>query len=311
MANNRATLQHRIEYLGWMLVSGALKLIPRRVMIIAADGIGWVLYHVLKIRRDTIDEQLQIAFGADRTPEQLRQMGCESWQNCVLTFFEFLQPNPIGSAGWDEFRSEEGFEEYCRPLLDAGQTAIVITGHMGNWEALGQLGTRENVQLAAVAKAMHNPLVNNAILKSRADRGLEVLQIKTNMKSIVDGIKQGKWVAIVGDQDARRRGLFVDFFGVPSSTAPGAAHFAYTMNKPLLPAFCVRVRDKQRHLKIVCAPLIYPNPEADKDEELLRLTQEHTRALEWVIRRFPSDYFWLHRRWKTRPKKKKPVAADE
>ncbi len=303
LAGEKVTWKHRVEYAGWQLVTGGLKLVPRRGMIAFADGAGWAMYYLLRLRRDVIDEQLAFALGEKYSENERRRIGCKSWQNCVLTFFEFVQPNPMGSAGWDDLREQEGFEEYCKPFLDTGKNAIIITAHIGNWEALGGLGTREGVELAAVAKPMHNPLVNDSILRSRARRGLEVLQIKRSMKIIIDAAKANKWVALVGDQDARRNGVFVDFFGRPASTAPGAAYFACKLNIPVLPSFCVRINDSGRHLKVIFMPPIYPNPDAPRDEEIKRITQEHTLALERVIRRYPSDYFWLHRRWKTQPKK--------
>ena len=285
-----------------MLVAGVLKVVPRPLMIVAADFFGWLLYYVARIRRDTIDEQLTLAFGDTLSARERKAIGCKSWQNCVLTFFEFLQPNPILSKGWDTFTEQEGYMEYCRPFVEQGVSGIVITGHIGNWEALGSMSKRENVGLAAVAKDMHNSMVNKHILATRARRGLEVLQVKRSMKCIVDAIRQGKWLAIVGDQDARKRGIFVNFFGRPASTATGAAYFAYTMNKAILPAFCVRLPDSSRHLKLIISEPIIPDLSADRESEIHRMTQLHTAALEAVIRRYPADYFWLHRRWKTQPK---------
>lgn len=306
------TLLHRVEYLGWKLITGILKFIPRRGMITFADFAGWVLYRVFGVRRDVIDSQLKLAFKEELSPERLHSIGQKSWQNAVLTFFEFIQPNPIGSAGWDKFFEREGFQEYCLPLIQSGRPALILTAHIGNWEALGNLGLEQGVQIAAVAKPMHNSLVNDSILKSRAARGLEVLQIKASMKAIVDAVRAGKWVAIVGDQDARRRGVFVIFFGRPASTAPGVAHFSHLLNVPVIPAFCVRLPDSQRHLKVVFAPPIYPDKDADREMDILRITQEHTTALEHVIRRHPEDYFWLHRRWKTQPKTRdKSVKAQD
>lgn len=305
---DKITFLHRLEYLGWIFITNLLRLIPRRGIILFADGAGWVLYRLFGIRRDVVDGQLKSALGDQLSPQELAQVGVRCWQNAVLTFFEFLQPHPIGGKGWDDFREKENFEEYCKPIIDAGQTAIILTAHMGNWEALGKLGRDHGVALAAVAKPMHNRLVNDSILASRAQQGLEVLQIKTSMKSVVDAIRAGKWVAILGDQDARRRGIFVEFFGRPASTAPGAAHFSHLLNVPVLPTFCVRLRTPLRPLKVIFAPPIYPDPAVPRDEDIHRITQEHTAALEAVIRRFPDDYFWLHRRWKTQPKKPKSSA---
>ncbi len=278
---------------------------PRRATVILADAAGWLMYHVFRLRRDIIDSQIKLAMGDCTSEVDRRRIGLRSWQNCVLTFFEFLQPNSIGSRGWDEFREQEGYEEYCAPLTTTNTPTLVLTGHMGNWEALGSLAAREQVPLVAVAKPMHNPLVDASILRSRAARGLEVMQVKQSMKGVIDAVRKGKWIAFLGDQDARKRGIFVNFFNRPASTALGVAHFSYKMNVPILPGFCVRIRDADRHLKVVFMPPIYPNPDADKDEELWRITQEHTAALEAVIRRYPGDYFWLHRRWKTQPKKDK------
>jgi len=302
MSKRKTTVLHRLEYIGWLAVTGALKLVPRSGMIVLADAIGWAFYRIFGVRRDVIDGQLQLALGEEFTAEDRRRIAVRSWQNVVLTFFEFLQPNPIGSVGWDRFREQEGYEDYCRPLLQTGKPALVITAHIGNWEALGALGEREGVQLAAVAKPMHNQLVNESILRGRAARGLEVLQIKASMKAIVDAARAGKWVAIVGDQDARRRGIFVEFFGRTASTAPGVAHFARLLDMPILPAYCVRLRDGGRHLKVIFCEPIYPDLSADPATDIHRMTQLHTRALEQVIRRHPTDYFWLHKRWKTKPK---------
>jgi KDO2-lipid IV(A) lauroyltransferase len=298
----RPSLGHYIEFIGWQAVKVVLKIVPRKLMICFADIAGWLMYYVLRVRRAEIDQQLTLAFKDTLSPKQINQIGLRTWQNTVLTFFEFLQPDPIGSKGWDDFIDREGYEEHCVPFIRAGENPLVVTGHLGNWEAMGKMVERERIPIAAVAKPMHNPLVNASIERSRARRGLEVLPLKASMKGIVDAIRKGKWVAFVADQDARRAGIFVEFFNRPASTATGVAQFAYRLNKPMLPTFSVRKHDAQRTLMMVFQPPIYPDPEADKESEIYRMTQEHTRALEDVVRRYPESYFWLHRRWKTQPK---------
>src|SRR5690606_7890067 len=148
-------------------------------------------------------------------------------------------------------------------------------------------------------------LVNDAILQTRAQRGLEVIQTLTSLKAVVDAMWGGQRVAIVGDQDAGGRGIFVDFFGRPAGTAPGVATVVCLVNATVLPAFCVRIDDTQRHLRVMFTPAIYPEKSAEREQDMYRITQEHTAALEQVVRRHPEDYFWLHRRWKTQPKVKK------
>src|SRR5215218_3275545 len=103
MKRRRPTILHYVEYAGWLLVGTALKLLPRRAMVIAADFTGWVLYAVLRLRRKDIDEQVELALGGELSPDRRREVGLRSWQNAVLTFFEFLQPNPFGQAAWSNF----------------------------------------------------------------------------------------------------------------------------------------------------------------------------------------------------------------
>jgi KDO2-lipid IV(A) lauroyltransferase len=181
---------------------------------------------------------------------------------------------------------------------------------MGNWEQMGRLGERENVQIAAVAKSMHNPLVNESIVRQRAVRGLEVLLVKSSMKQVVDALRRGKWVAFLGAQVERRHGTFVDFFGRPASTAEGPAYFSKRLGLPILPVFCVRLRDKERSLRLVFCPPIQPDDSLSREDDIKRMTLEHVRSLESVVRRYPEDYFWLHRRWKTQPKRRRKQAEQ-
>ena len=304
MARDKITIQHRFELIGWNLVSGLLRLLSRRATVHLADGAGWLFYHLFRVRRHLIDSQLAIAFP-DESSDWRQRTGCRSWQNSILTFFEFLRPQSLAEAGGDDFADQEGFDEYARPLKTNPGNGLLVTGHLGNWEAMGRMAIRENVRIAAVAKPMHNPLINDVINSSRHKTGLELLMVKGNMKGIVDAAKQGKWVAFVGDQDARRRGMFIDFFGRPASTAGGPAYFAYTLNLPLLPVYCVRRTDALRGVKLIVHPPIWPDLAADREEEILRLTKAHTASLEQIVRQHPEDYFWLHNRWKTRPKVRK------
>lgn len=300
------TFLHRIEYVAWQIASLGLRLLPRGAAVISADLVGWMGYHVFRVRRNTVDGQLKIAFGDTKTEDELRKIGCKSFQYSVLTFFEFVQPKLMGN-GINIFSSDEGFEEFGRPLFENPAYGLAVSGHIGNWEAMGTLVKREHIQLAAVAKPMHNPLVNRVIVDARKKIGVDVLQVKNSMKGIVDALRKKKWVAFIGDQDARRRGIFVDFFGKPASTATGVAYFSIKMDIPILPMFCVRNSDSRRTLKLIVCEPIYPR-KVDKalmDQEIARITELHTKVLEELIKLYPENYFWLHQRWKTKPKNQK------
>jgi len=301
MKHRRATFQHYLEYAAWLTITGAVRLLPRRAVVLTADAIGWLMYKVFRVRRKLVDEQISLALGGKRSAIELRRIGLRSWQNTVLTFFEFLAPRAAAVA------AVEG-EEFLRQVMPG--PVIVITGHLGNWEDMSSYAKQVGVQIAAVGKPMHNPLVNDSIAAGRARRGVEIIEVKASMKRLVDATRAGKWIAILGDQDARRAGIFVPFFGRPASTAVGPAHFAWKLNQPLFPAYCVHMDDPLRSLKVVMMAPIYPDSTVPRDAEIQRLTLAHVQALEEAVRRYPENYFWLHRRWKTKPRPEKSGNAQ-
>lgn len=289
---------HYVEYAAYRATAALLKILPRRGAVIFADFLGWFFYTVLRFRRRLVHEQLSIAFP-DAQNAQISRTARRSYQNLMLTFFEFIQPEPFTYRLIDYLPPAMWLERF----LAVRDAAIILTGHIGNWEALALAAHREDADILALIKPMHNPLIDASVTRIRRKLGIDILPITSSMKRAADEAQRGKILAFLADQDARRGGEFVPFFGRQASTARGPALFAWKLNYPLLPVFCVRDSSPVRQLQVMILPPIYPDPKADRDAEILRLTHAHVAALESVVREHPEDYFWLHRRWKTRPKR--------
>jgi KDO2-lipid IV(A) lauroyltransferase len=162
-----------------------------------------------------------------------------------------------------------------------------------------------------LAKPIHNRLIQERILSQRRSiPGVEIILTSNSMKAVVQCVREGRHVGFVADQDARRNGIFVPFFGRPASTARGPAVFSYKLGLPLVPLFMVRDSSQQLRLKVVAGTPILPDGTAAEDQEIERITAAHTAQLEAVIRQYPEDYFWMHNRWKTRPKAPKANAIQ-
>jgi KDO2-lipid IV(A) lauroyltransferase len=274
-------------------------LLPRRATVLLADMLGLVFFHVLRMRRSVVEENLAIAFGQTKSAAERRRIALRTYQNSILTLIEFVQPKPF-LGGQSRFHSVHGAEQIDK-VRESG--ALVLTAHMGNWEALPAYATQQGVPLTALIKPLHNPLVNRDVLRRRSGQGLEVLATTDLMKAAVSAHRRGRWLTFLSDQDARRQGIFVDFFGQPASTAPGVAYFSWRLKLPILPVFCTRDSTPRRDLVIHVCPPLFPDPSQPRDQEELRLTKAHVQALEQIVARYPEHYFWFHRRWKTRPKK--------
>jgi len=298
--NSRPRFIHYVEYAGWQAVSAAMHLLPRRLVVGLACMCGWLMFYVLRVRRHEVEANLAGAFGTRKSPAELRRIALEVYKNSVLTFFEFVGGGCSSADDKRYFMEPEGWDNAKQALH--GSHAIVVTAHIGNWEALGLYGRKIGIRLVAFAKPLHNPLVNKAVLEERSRRGLEIRPITTMLKGAVDAAREGAWLCILGDQDAGRRGIFVDFMGRTASTFQGAALFSWKLNMPIIPAFCVREEGPLRRLRLIVMPLIHPDTGAARDAEIARLTRAHVESLEQVIERHPESYFWFHRRWKTRPR---------
>jgi KDO2-lipid IV(A) lauroyltransferase len=141
-----------------------------------------------------------------------------------------------------------------------------------------------------------NPRVDDVINQLRGDLGIGIISRTMSLKKVLQSLKANHLVAMLADQDARSQGIMVDFLGRPASTVRGPALFAIRRNCPLVTGFIHRVG--QRHHAFINPP-IYP-PDLPEEEAVRFLTQAHVDALAAHIRNYPDEYFWPHRRWKTK-----------
>jgi len=186
-----------------------------------------------------------------------------------------------------------------------GRSAILLTGHFGSFELMAaHLAQTHPVDV--VVRPLSNPGVESLLARERARAGLGSISADRGIRRAYESLRSGRWVAMVADQDARRHGVFVPFFGRLASTATGPARIALASGVPILMGFVTREPDGRMSLEVE-PPLQILDPEAP--DAALRLTALHTARLEAWVRRRPEMWFWLHRRWKTSPGREAPRAA--
>jgi len=295
----RASLLHRLEFLLLKILEYTLRLLPFRLALRTGAVIGTLCAWVLPVRRRVMRSNLQRAFGSAISEHHLRKLMRQCYRNSAISAVEFIRLRTRSAAQIKQQVLRTEGEEYYHQVGGTRGGYITLTGHLGNWEFMAAYFSAEGLRLSVIAKPIHNPYVNDYVHQIRREKGCEVISTEEGMKKIVSRLKAGKVVAFLADQDARKTGIFVEFFGSTASTHTGPALFMTRLRVPILPMFDIRV-GLDKHV-IIFRPPIYPPQEADKAEAIRLVTEQHVRILEEMVRQYPEQYFWYHRRWKTQP----------
>ncbi len=268
--------------------------LPWRTAVGAGAGLGAVV-RALGVRRRVARENLAIAFP-DRTAAERESLLVAHYRELGRIAAEYGRLPELARAPIGPYVSRIEGEEVLH--AHAGRGAILMTGHYGNFEMLGAHLARFN-PVDFLVKPQSNAAVDARITKLRHDAGVGTLSTSGGVKSAVRALRAGRWLALVADQDARRHGIFVDFFGRPASTPEGPARLALLAGVPIL--FGVVRREADGRHMLAMHPARATEGRADDEVAVRALTEWHVRVLEDAIRVAPEHWFWLHKRWKTRP----------
>ncbi len=287
-----------MEYGAYRLAVAVLRLVPERVALRFGEGVGWLAGTVFRIRWRTVQEHLRQAFPekseawrARTARRSFRHLGREA----VATF-------RLGAMGPEQVRERtelEGFAE-LEEAWRRGGGAIVVTGHFGNWEVGGASLSARGIPLDVVAQRQRNPLFDIDLNRNRERLRMVVIDRAKAPRQVLRSLRRGRVVAIVGDQNTRRGGAFVEFFGRPAATARGVAVFALRTGAPIFLGIARRRPGFPQRYYVTLEQVRY-EPTGDMEVDVVRLTEAHTLHLERQVRETPEQYFWQHRRWKTRP----------
>jgi KDO2-lipid IV(A) lauroyltransferase len=308
--DRHATVRHRMEFWIFRALSWSVVRLPERVALTLGDVLGWILGVVLRVRRVDTDRHLRIAFH-DRDSAWRRRVARSSYRHFAR---EAVTTIRFSSMGPDEILRRTrvvGFEA-LRDASDAGHGAVVISGHLGNWEVAAAAMAARGVPMDVAAHLQKNPLFYTYMVRLRARLGLTVITKNEAFRKVPEALAAGRVVALIADQNIRQRGVFVDFFGRAAATAKGPALFALRTGAPVFLGVAVREAGFPSRYRVTIEPIpviegrLGANAATDA---VRRFTQQHVSRLEARIRETPAQYFWQHRRWKTRPESASETAS--
>jgi len=305
MAKPRNKLMDVLQYLALRLFAMFVHMFPLEMNYRTARWIGDLLYRFDRRHRHRAMEHLRRSFP-DWDERKIRRVARASMRNMIYLGLEVLFTTRLITPGyWRRHVRLNLRPQNVRLMLERPMPLIYVTGHFGNWEVVGYTLAAVGFPLYAVARPLDNPYVDEYILGVRQKRGMTILAKKGATAQIPDILRRKGVVCFIADQDAGRKGMFVDFFGRKASTYKSIGLLAMEHNAAIVAGYGKRL-DEKYHFEIAVERTIYPHEWKDKDDPLEWVTQEYTAALEQAIRRAPEQYLWVHRRWKHRPKGEQP-----
>jgi len=287
-----------VQKLFYSILGKFFQIIPISFALFIGRRLGDFVYFILRIRRKVVLQNLRFVFSHQQTDKEIHNIAKRTYQNFGMTMIEFIR-FPILTLEYIQKYIKFDGKAYLDNVLQQNRGAIVISGHFNNWELTGAALTLMKIGVTVYARRLRNSVVNELVIKHRIKVGMNVISKPLAARDMLKALKANHIIAYLIDQDARQHGIFVDFFGKPASTFRGAASFAVRTRTPIIPMFITR-ENKAEHIIHIEPPMI-PNPKVNEEDEILRLTQATTRLLETYIRRYPDQYFWFHKRWKTQP----------
>jgi KDO2-lipid IV(A) lauroyltransferase len=291
-------VRHRLELGGVRCIVALTRVLPLKASVKIGGTLGVLAFDLFRIRRGVTLENLKRAFGDTLSDRERIRIARRSYVLFAKSMVEFVSLGRLVRKDYEKLVRIEGIENLREPL-EAGQGAIAVTGHFGSWELLGAGVAARGLPVDFLVGEQTNELVNNLMNDLRRGAGIGTIERGIAARGVFESLKKGRIVALLADQDARKAGIFVDFFGIPASTFQGPAQFAYRTGCPIV-CCCIVRRGDETHDAYLLPPIV-PNRGEEREAEIARLTREHTKRLEDFVVRFPDHYFWAHRRWKTKP----------
>jgi len=294
-----------LEYSAVWLILKALGLLPRSFARALAAEVVKLLYSLLPRLQKTADVNLRIAFpGWSDAQRQavirgmLRNLG---WMAAEFALFPRLTKQNI-----EQVIVLEGLENFLEGQR-RGKGVLFLTGHIGAWELSSYAHALYGFALHYMARPIENARVDALVNAYRCLSGNQPIFKNESARVTLRVLKEAGTIGILADQNTMpSEAVFVDFFGKAASTTTGIARLALHTDAAVVPGYAIW-DDNMRKYRLCFEPPVELSRTGDADRDTLENTQKFTKVLEGVIRKYPDQWVWVHRRWNTRPAGEPPV----
>jgi KDO2-lipid IV(A) lauroyltransferase len=292
-------MREKLEY--WLVVAVARPLgrLPRGLARCLAGVLAWSVYVLHGRLRRVGLRNLELAYPGRSAGERkailrgvYRSLGRQLVEFCRMSRY-----TAENTRGWIR---TEGLDHYLAAKA-RGKGVLIVTGHMGAWELSSYYHSLMGYPMSMIARPLDNRRLDAFVNGIRCLHGNRVLPKDDFARGLLTAMHKGETVGILMDTNMTPpQGVFVNFFGKQACTASGVARVALKTGAAVLPGFMVW-EEAERSYVLHFGPQLAFERSTDGEADIVAATQLCTSAIESWIRRYPDQWLWIHRRWKTRP----------
>ncbi len=298
-----------IDYIASILARGLniiLHVVPIRANLWLGRSIGKIVFAFNKKRRLIAYANLKAAFAKEKSPEELRAITKDVYVNLVQTFAEIASLTKVNKNYVNRYVEVINMER-IENAAKSGRGTMLLTAHFGDWELSSLVSALKGFPITVLAREQKMKHLNELLNRLRESKGCKVVRKGMSTKNILRELYRKNMVGILSDQNAGKQGVFVNFFGRPTSAHIGPFEIAKHTDSLVLPNFIVRT-DGPFHKLYLEEYIDVRHLEGRKG--LIDGLQRYMLLLEKYIRKYPAQWLWLHKRWKSTPKRTVLVLND-
>lgn len=295
----RSRVVDAIQYGFFLMAVGLIRLCSVKAAYRLARVVGALFYAVdFKHRNRAVRHILHSGLLTD--PKAAHALAKKNMTHMVKVFFEIIK--------FDQVITPENLREYIRPASDpmsmkmmSPETTfqiILATAHMGNWELAGGVHSfMTGIPMTSIMRPLGNTLIGDYFYRHRSSFQHKTVSKEKGLRPLLLAHKNGENITIVADQHAcSREGVEVTFFGHPARAHATPALLHLRTHTPIAMPYLIRVSDDFHFEFHVSEPFVY-EPTGDKDADIKAICQRYTSTIEKVVRAYPDQWLWAHRRW--------------
>jgi KDO2-lipid IV(A) lauroyltransferase len=296
----RKSFSRFAAWLGINICSLIVKVLPASCLYAFAKNIAALAYIFAKKQKKIALDSLSVAFGKEKSAQEIEKIAKDCFTYIAKSAVElmFFFDKPLALKNLVQIQGKENLDQ----ALEQGRGVILVSAHFGNFPLLlGRLAV-EGYKAGGIMKPMHDARMEKIFLKKREKFGVRTIYSQPRnacVNSTINALRNNELVFIPIDQNFGTNGVFVDFFGEKAATATGPVILAQRTKAALIPCFILR--QPNDHHTIIFEPELELEEGRDAQDVILVNIQKLTDIIESYIRKYPAEWGWIHRRWKSKP----------